>query len=107
MIAPVNSIYHTIMEHIRALTHKIKLVLVRKGAQFHEVPVPPTRLKSTVAALHEIYKAIVARTGRTIRERILEEISDVTLNVQNSSALRRVSEFYRLVFDSRVHLEKR
>ena len=105
--APEHQIYNTLQWHIRALTHKVNLVLVRKGKKFHEVPVPAFRLKATVATLQALFSAMMSRSGRTLSDRIFAELYDLTVNEANSEGIRRTYDFHRLVFESRVHMEKR
>lgn len=105
--APSHPLYGTLQSHIRALTHKIKLVLVRKGKRYHEVPVPAFRLKATVETLQTLFKSVTGRPGRTLTDKTFSELHDLTKNGPNSEGIRKTNDFHRLVFESRVNLEKR
>ncbi len=103
------SSYNMVHSHLYFISHPIKLILVRKGAQLQEVPVPVKRLAAMTEALQSFAIAVRARlkNALNIKTALVEESYDVLMNGMSSAAGRRLSDLLYQIYEKRTNIDLR
>jgi ribosomal protein S7 len=93
------------------LFHQLRIQFVlayrRQAKNFVSVPFPVRRNKRDVINLQTLYKAISRRTERTLEERLLSELLEITFNSKHSATMRARHDHILRVFEERTEMDKR
>lgn len=83
------------------------LVVVRRGRDFLDVPVPIRRNQRDIINLQTFYTAVKIRRERALHERLEQELLSLMIQKDGSPTMRKLSATRGRVYEERVWFDKR
>ena len=100
-------VYYTLLRLLKSLRTQFMLVSKRKGKEILAVPVPVRRNKREVMNIQVFANAVRKRQEQRLDERLLQELTSLTLRKDQSPTLRQLAQAMYKVYEERTNMDKR
>lgn len=100
-------VYYVLLRLLKSLRVQFTLVSKRKGKEILAVPVPVRRNKREVMNIQVFANAVRKRQEQRFDERLLQELTSLTLRKDQSPTLRQLAQALYKVYEERTNMDKR